>query len=106
MDQNMVEPVADLLNGRGHLVTRVRDVGLSDATDEVISEYALTFDLVIVTFDRDFRNSARRRGARCLHIRPPELNAADRLRKYFDETIELLGTSGFVVLPPKGSPTT
>lgn len=50
---------------------RARDVGLSDETDVVIVEYALGEDLVIVTFDPDFRSSAMRKGSRCLHIRPP-----------------------------------
>jgi hypothetical protein len=60
---------------------------------------------VLVTFDRDFRDSARRRGARCLHIRHPELTAVDRLREQFGETIELLRRAPLVILPSAGSPT-
>jgi predicted nuclease of predicted toxin-antitoxin system len=61
----MVEPVARLLMGRGHPVTRARDVGLQDDDDLVMVDFALERgDLVIGTFDNDFRRSVVRRGCR------------------------------------------
>jgi predicted nuclease of predicted toxin-antitoxin system len=51
--------------GRGHPVTRARDVGLQDDDDLVILDFALERgDLVIGTFDNDFRRSVVRRGCR------------------------------------------
>jgi predicted nuclease of predicted toxin-antitoxin system len=68
----MVDQVATLLIGRGHPVRRLREVGLANEEDLIVAEYAIETDLVIVTFDPDFRSSAVRKGARCLHIRTPE----------------------------------
>lgn len=65
----MVEPVARLLIGRGHPVIRAREVGLDGDEDIVIADFALERgDLVVVTFDHDFRRAVVRRGCRCLHI--------------------------------------
>jgi predicted nuclease of predicted toxin-antitoxin system len=101
----MVEPVARLLTGRGHRVVRARDAGLADEEDWVVVEYALIDDLVIVTFDPDFRRSIVRRGARCLHVRTPERTARQRLAdhyygvvKHFNERARL------VTLPADGEP--
>jgi predicted nuclease of predicted toxin-antitoxin system len=101
----MVEPVAMLLNGRGHPVRRAREVGLDKEADIVIIDYALVADLVIVTFDPDFRSSARRRGARCLHIRPPERTARRRLAEHFQAVINLFWQGALLVtLPTEGEP--
>ena len=101
----MVEPVAALLMGRGHPVRKARDVGLADEPDAIIAEYALAADLVIVTFDPDFRSSLRRRGARCLYIRPPERTARERLAERYREVVRLLWSGqALVTLPPDGPP--
>lgn len=86
----MVESVVDLLIGRGHPVRRVRHVGLSDASDAVIAEYALAQNLVIVTFDRDLRDTSIRQGARCLHIHQRETTARRRLAAAYDAVIQCL----------------
>jgi predicted nuclease of predicted toxin-antitoxin system len=84
----MVEPVALLLIGRGHPVTRARDVGLDDDEDVVIADYVLERgDLIVVTFDHDFRRSVVRKGCRCLHIRAPERTARDRLSDAHREVV-------------------
>jgi predicted nuclease of predicted toxin-antitoxin system len=75
----MVEPVAMLINGRGYRVRRARDVGLADEDDQVIVEYCLSRDLVLVTFDSDLRDKARRGQCQVLHIRAPERTARQRL---------------------------
>jgi predicted nuclease of predicted toxin-antitoxin system len=101
----MVEPVADLLIGRGHPVRRVRDVGLDNESDAVIADYALIDDLVIVTFDPDFRSSVRRKGARCLHVSPPERTARERLAARYREVVTLLWQGArLVTLPAEGAP--
>jgi predicted nuclease of predicted toxin-antitoxin system len=101
----MVEPVADLLNGHGHPIRRARDVGLADETDAVIADYALFADLVIVTFDRHFRSSARRKGARCLHILSPERTARERLAHHYREVVALFyARERLVTLPADGIP--
>jgi predicted nuclease of predicted toxin-antitoxin system len=102
----MVEPVADLLNGRGHPTRCVRDLGLANESDAVVADYALIDDLVIVTFDLDFRSSVRRKGARCLHIRPPERTARRRLAEWYREVIDLFSEGArLVTLPTDGPPT-
>jgi predicted nuclease of predicted toxin-antitoxin system len=101
----MVEPVALLLVGRGHVVIRARDAGLADAADNVLVEYALIENLVVVTFDPDIRRAIRRCGARCLHIHPPELTARARLAGHYREVIQHFAERGHLVtLPRKGPP--
>jgi predicted nuclease of predicted toxin-antitoxin system len=100
----MVEPVAALLNGRGHPVRRAREVGLDKDEDIVIIEYALASDLVIVTFDPDFRSSARRQGARCLHVRPPERTARPRLVTYYRAVVDLFWDGALLVTVPTEGP--
>lgn len=75
----MAEPVVKLINGRGHRILRARDVGLEAENDQTLAEYALTNDLIIVTFDRDLRDSAIRSGCACLHVRAPERTARRRI---------------------------
>ena len=102
----MVETVALLLEGRGHRVIRAREAGLGAEDDAIVAEYALIGELVIVTFEPDFRRRARRGGPRCLHIRTPERTARERLaghyrevKRHFDERAQL------VTLPSSGEPT-
>jgi predicted nuclease of predicted toxin-antitoxin system len=71
----------------------------------VIIDYALVADLVIVTFDPHFRSSARRRGARCLHISPPERTARRRLANHFRAVMDLFWEGALLVtLPREGEP--
>jgi Domain of unknown function (DUF5615) len=102
----MVEPVVDLLTGHGHKVTRVRDAGLATDDDAVVAEYALSFDLVVVTFDYDLRNRAVRGGAACLHIPPPERTAYARVQDHYSALADLLkgAPHSLVVLPRNGPP--
>jgi predicted nuclease of predicted toxin-antitoxin system len=100
----MVDPVADLLNGRGHPVRRARQLGLADVEDIVVIEYALLKDMVIVTFDPDFRSSARRQGARCLHIRTPERTARRRLTASYDSVVDLFWDGALLVTLPRDAP--
>lgn len=104
----MVEPVALLLEGRGHVVTRVRDAGLATEDDPIVIEYAIVAGQVVVTFDPDFRRTIRRRGeGRCLHIHDPERTARTRLARHYREVIELFerDRSRIVTLPAEGPPT-
>jgi hypothetical protein len=100
----MVEPVAELLMGRGHPVRRVRDVGLAAADDSDVSAYALANDLVVVTFDRDFRNSLTRRGCRCLHIEGPERTARARIGEHHRSVVDLFYDGKREVLLPSDGP--
>jgi predicted nuclease of predicted toxin-antitoxin system len=101
----MVEPVARLLNGRGHRTVRARDAGLATEPDEILVDYALANDLVVVTFDPDLRTRVRRRGCPCLHIRTPEITAAERLRQHYEAIITLFREGHpLVTLPLEGPP--
>jgi predicted nuclease of predicted toxin-antitoxin system len=75
----MVELVADLLNGRGNRVVRARDVRLDAEADQVLVEYALAFELVVVTFDRGMRDRVKAAGGQCLWVRTPEDTARKRV---------------------------
>jgi hypothetical protein len=55
----MVEHVALLLIGRGYRIVRASEAGLSASPDGDVIEYALVDDLVVVTFDPDFRSKVR-----------------------------------------------
>jgi predicted nuclease of predicted toxin-antitoxin system len=101
----MVEPVADLLIGRGHPVRRVRDVGLATDEDAIVADYAFANDLVIVTFDNDLRRSAVRREARCLHIRGRERDARQRLGDHYRSVVDPFWEGArLVTLPGDGPP--
>jgi predicted nuclease of predicted toxin-antitoxin system len=101
----MVDPVADLLQGRGHPVRRVREVGLATDDDAIIADYAVAYELVLVTFDPDLRRSVVRRDARCLHIRGRERTARDRLANYYRETVGFFWQGArLVTLPSNGPP--
>ena len=102
----MVEPVALLLNGRGHVVIRAREAGLAQEEDGVIADYALHAELVIVTFDPDFRKAIKRRGGRCLHVRPPERTARERLATYYREVIGFFADRARLVTLPANRPPT
>lgn len=102
----MVDPVADLLIGRGHPVRRVREVGLAREDDAIIADYAFAYGLVIVTFDNDLRRSAVRREARCLHIRGRERTARDRLAAHYRDVVALLWQGELLVTLPRAGPPT
>jgi predicted nuclease of predicted toxin-antitoxin system len=102
----MVEPVVAYLNGKGHRVPRARDVGLADSDDSELVEYALANELVILTFDPDLRSSSLRGGCQCLHIRPRESTARERLKARYAEVVQLLTTGcKLVTIHPKGDVT-
>lgn len=103
----MVEPVVLLLNGRGHRIIRAREAGIDAEDDQTLIEYALARSLVVVTFDKDLRDKTRRGGCRCLHIRPPERSARERLAVAYDAMIQLLaeGSCELVTLAADGKVT-
>jgi hypothetical protein len=102
----MVEPVALLLVGRGHVVIRARDAGLAGAADNVLVEYALIENLVVVSFDPDIRRSIRRCGARCLHIHPPERTARARLADHYRDVVQHFANRAHLVTLPRNGPPT
>jgi hypothetical protein len=103
----MVEPVVLLLNGRGHRIIRARTAGIDAEDDQTLVEYAVAQSLVVVTFDRHLRDKTRRGGCRCLHVRPPERSARERLAGAYDEVIRLFteDTCELVTLAADGSAT-
>lgn len=101
----MVEPVAELLNGHGHPVRRVREIGLADAADAIVADYADANNLVVVTFDRDFRNALVRRGCRCLHIEGQERTARRRLADHYRSVVDLFSNGKREVILQADGPT-
>lgn len=101
----MVEPVAALLQGRGHPVVRAKEAGLARASDAEVVTYALSQQLVVVTFDPDLRDKAVRGNCPVLHIRPPERTARARVAKHYRAIVEMVGEGHrLVTLPGTGEP--
>jgi predicted nuclease of predicted toxin-antitoxin system len=111
LDHNMIQGgshrqcVGCLLVGRGHRVHEIRGTDLQIAGDPELARYAADWNLVIVTFDSDFRHASQPHGCRCLLIKPFELTARERFAQHYREVISLFATgSRFVVLPARGRP--
>lgn len=101
----MVEPVAALLQGRGHPVARAKEAGLARASDAEVVAYACTLQLVLVTFDPDLRDSGLRGNCSVLPIRPPERTARARVAQHYRSIIEMVGEGHrLVTLPGTGEP--
>ena len=80
-------------------------IGLANASDEDLVEYALQGGLVMVTFDADMRDRVLRQDAQCLFIRGPERTARERVRDHYEQVIALLGEwHPLVTIPGKGLP--
>lgn len=53
-DQNIMVETAQFLRRQGHDVVSTRDVGLSEAPDEDVLEFAIKDGRVLLTFNADF----------------------------------------------------
>jgi len=101
----MVEGVALYLQGKGHPIARARDAGLAKADDSDSAAYALARDLVVVTFDYDFRRLAFELGCSVLHVRAPENTARRRIALELGNILALLEHARpqlVTVLPKEG----
>jgi len=59
IDAQLPPALANLLKDQGHVAEHVADVGLRDANDLTIREYAATHDAVVVSKDEDFAEHQR-----------------------------------------------
>jgi len=100
----MVEPVAALLQGRGHPVVRARDAGLATASDADLVAYALRQSLVLVTFDRDLGRAAVRQGCPVLRVQGPERTARARVGQHYAAVVARLWAGARLVLIPRDGP--
>jgi predicted nuclease of predicted toxin-antitoxin system len=99
----MVADVATYLNGRGHRNVGAAAAGLATADDRDVVEYCLTNDLIVVTFDLDFRDAVLRAGCRCLCIRTPELTARERLAVQYDTVMQIfIHGARLATIPTRG----
>lgn len=57
IDASLPRSAADLLRRFGHDATDVRDVGMRDAPDNAIADYARRCHLVLITRDFDLQTS-------------------------------------------------
>lgn len=62
IDANLSPRLADLLGSAGHDAVAVREVGLADASDEVILEHASSDERVLISHDTDFGTLLAARG--------------------------------------------
>jgi len=71
VDANLPPALCAWLSERGHDATAVRDVGLRDAEDDPIWDWAVAHRAIIATKDEDFhqRRSRREDGPQVLWIR-------------------------------------
>lgn len=56
VDASLPRATEDLIRTLGHEATDVRTIGLGDASDRVIAEYARANRLALITRDQDFGN--------------------------------------------------
>jgi predicted nuclease of predicted toxin-antitoxin system len=54
IDQQLPATLADWFDQKGHPAEHVRDVGLREASDQLIWRYAAEHEAIIVTKDEDF----------------------------------------------------
>jgi predicted nuclease of predicted toxin-antitoxin system len=54
VDANLSPRIAALLRSAGHDTVHVRDIGLRDASDDRIIDFAITSERVVVSHDSDF----------------------------------------------------
>jgi len=67
-NENVFEPIIQLLRQKGYEVISIRDSGLSGVSDDFIYQKAVTEGLTIVTMDKDFSRMVRFRPDRCAGI--------------------------------------
>jgi predicted nuclease of predicted toxin-antitoxin system len=93
LDNNAPDSIRGRVEAHGvHSVTSVRDHLMHDATDDQIAATAVDNDLVLITWDRDFRiylqqvpvTQAEPVPGGVVRIRTPELIAADRFASCLD----------------------
>ena len=54
VDANLSPRIAGLLTAAGHDAVHVRDIGMRDASDDKIIDYAINTDRVVISHDTDF----------------------------------------------------
>ena len=54
VDANLSPRIAGLLTAAGHDAVHVRDIGMRDASDDEIIDYAIDTDRVVISHDTDF----------------------------------------------------
>jgi predicted nuclease of predicted toxin-antitoxin system len=60
IDENVQDSIAQFLRERGHEVYLVREVLLRGEPDPVVAQLADSFGMVVVTWDKGFRELAKR----------------------------------------------
>lgn len=60
----MAESVCKLLEARGHVVTRSRDVIPPDSPDPIVAKAAQDADAILISEDSDFKSLVKRKGRR------------------------------------------
>jgi len=107
-DQDVYEVTVRFLRDLGHDVVRVRDIGLSAASDEEILRTATMQERVLVTRDRDFGRLVflRKRthsGVILLRITPRTVSEVHlRLRKFLERFRTASMKNVFVSIGPYG----
>jgi predicted nuclease of predicted toxin-antitoxin system len=104
-DQNVFASTSRLLQGLGHDVVRVADLGLARATDESLLEVAIRDNRILITRDRDFGNlvfvKGLTSGVLFLRIEPSTVEATHKeLERVLKTYTEADLSVSFVVVEP------
>ena len=91
LDQNISFRVSKIISDRYQIVKQVRELGLENATDSEIWEYAKSNRFTIVTFDSDFYDLSVFRGY------PPKIiwlrignSSTENIAKVLSDNFELI----------------
>ena len=104
LDANMPYSTLDILESFGHKCFHARKIGLSDAEDSKIFDYAISNNLMLVTKDLDFGNKNNfdiKKSAGVIIIKFPFYFTADQinnnLTKFLNQ-IEIKDIEGKIII--------
>jgi predicted nuclease of predicted toxin-antitoxin system len=93
IDENVQDSIARLFRDRGHEVSLVRDVFLRGEADPVIAQLGDSLGMIVVTWDKGFRQLAKRaphgerqrfRNLSRLTLRCNQARAVERVQRYLE----------------------
>ncbi len=107
-NENVFEPIIELLRKNGHDVLSIRDAGLSGISDTEVYDRACKEQLIIITMDKDFTRLLRFPPEKCGGIIVVKIykrtidETIEIFRKYFEEINEDDIRKNLVIITPEG----
>ena len=101
LDDNVPWSVKEWLESRGVKATKLIEVGLKGANDELIYEFALDNDFKIITLDLDFGYLFLKFQRGTVIVLRPQRAAPDDIVKLLEKTFSIIkNKSGLIVVKP------